>query len=697
MLLTLIFAMLWGGEWADGHKSQHWGWDPRFSLAVQGVVTVPVGLCVLVPCSFSHPREGWDNKTPAHGYWFTEGTDTTYGRPVATNNLSRLVASGSEDRFSLVGNPQEYSCTLKIKDPRKEDSKWYHFRIERGKSVRYNFLNYKFYLNVTARTQKPTVYVPKTLEPGHQVTAICVFDLDFQQCQAPTFSWMGAALSSHHISLTTPRVSVLTFTPSSEDHDASLTCQVHFPREHVSFENSVQLNVAYPPKVPVISIFQDDRSVLMLEGDSQPLKVQKGQFLRLLCEAHSSPPATLSWALEDRVLSWSHLSGSGSLQLVLPKVRPEDAGSYTCRGENRLGFQSRMLNLSVQYAPENLTVMVSRADGTVLENLRNGASLPILEGESLRLLCVAHSNPAARLSWARDGELLSPSQPSDPGVLELPGIQMEHGGEFVCQASNPLGSLQGSLHLSVRYPPRLLGPSCSWEDEGLRCSCSSRAQPAPSLRWRLGEALLEGNLSNASYTVTSSSEGPWANSSLSLRAGLSADLRLSCEVGNVHGAHSASVLLLPEKGLISKGFSGGVLVGTGVTTLCILCLILVFVKVLRKKQTQAGTPPTQAETPAQAETQRLRVTRRSTILDYVNVVPSTAHLARNRRAKPSSPSKTPPADADPPGPKSSRPAPESGNNKDEIHYAALSFSGLRAQETQESKDTGSDYAEIRFH
>ena len=49
------------------------------------------------------------------------------------------------------------------------------------------------------------------------------------------------------------------------------------------------------------------------------------------------------------------------------------------------------------------------------------------------------------------------------------------------------------------------------EDEGLRCSCSSRARPAPSLRWRLGEGLLEGELSNASFEVASSSAGPWAN------------------------------------------------------------------------------------------------------------------------------------------------------------------------------------------
>ena len=82
----------------------------------------------------------------------------------------------------------------------------------------------------------------------------------------------------------------------------------------------------------------------------------------------------------------------------------------------------------------------------------------------------------------------------------------------------------------------------------MHCSCSSRAQPSPSLHWRLGEGLLERNHSNASYTVTSSSAGPWANSSLSLRMGFSAGLRLSCEAGNVYGSQSGTVLLLRGQG-----------------------------------------------------------------------------------------------------------------------------------------------------
>lgn len=84
-----------------------------------------------------------------------------------------------------------------------------------------------------------------------------------------------------------------------------------------------------------------------LHGDTPHLEVQQGQSLRLLCTADSQPPAALSWALEDRVLSWSSPMGSRSLALELPWVKAADAGRYTCQAENRLGSQQHTLDLSV--------------------------------------------------------------------------------------------------------------------------------------------------------------------------------------------------------------------------------------------------------------------------------------------------------------------------------------------------------------
>ncbi|XP_025223059.1 sialic acid-binding Ig-like lectin 10 isoform X2 [Theropithecus gelada] len=641
MLLPLLLSSLLGGSQAT---------DESFWIRVEESVTVLEGLCVSVPCSFNYPSRGWTESTPAYGYWFKAGTETETSKdaPVATNDQNREVEMSTQGRFQLTGDPGKRSCSLVIRDAQMWDAAWYFFRVERGTYVRYNFKNNGFLLKVT----------------------------------------------------------VLSFMPSPQDHDTDLTCHVDFSRKGVSAQRTVRLRVAYAPRDLVISIFRDNTSALELQpqGNVPYLEAQKGQFLRLLCAADSQPPATLSWVLQDRVLSLSHPWGPRTLGLELPGVKAADSGRYTCRAENRLGSQQRALDLSVQYPPENLRVMVSQANRTVLENLGNGTSLPVLEGQSLRLVCVTHSSPPARLSWTQGGQTVGSSLPSDPGVLEFPRVQVEQEGEFTCHAQHPLGSQHVSVSLSVHYPPQLLGPSCSWETEGLHCSCSSQASPAPSLRWWLGEELLEGKSSQDSFDVTSSSVGPWANSSLSLRGGLSSGLGLSCEAWNVHGARSGSILQLPDKkGLVSTAFSNGAFLGIGITALLFLCLTLIIMKILPKRQTQTETP-------------RPRFSRHSTILDYINVVPKAGPLAQNRnqKATPRSPSRTPlpPGAPSPeskkkqkkqhqlpsfPEPKSSSQAPESQESQEELHYATLNFPGVRPRpEAWMPKGTQADYAEVKF-
>ncbi|XP_016072675.1 PREDICTED: sialic acid-binding Ig-like lectin 5, partial [Miniopterus natalensis] len=285
-------------------------------------------------------------------------------------------------------------------------------------------------------------------------------------------------------------------------------------------------------------------------------------------------PLTFSWAgaavdsLNPQTLS------SSVLNLTL---RSSDHGTNLTCQVNRQGSlvtTQRTIQLNVSYAPRNLTMGRSFRNVTAFEILQT-TSLSILEGEALHLRCVADSNPPAQLSWFQGSPALNATPISSTEILELPRVGTAEEGEFTCQAQNRLGSQNVSLRLSVLYPSQLLGPSCSWDDQGLTCSCSSRAQPAPSLRWQLGEQLLEGNRSEASYTVTSRSAGPWANSSLSLSGGLSTGLRLSCEARNVHGTQSAAVLLLPGKSVSQVGAVPAALGGAGATALLALCVCLI--------------------------------------------------------------------------------------------------------------------------
>ncbi|XP_054567281.1 sialic acid-binding Ig-like lectin 5 [Eptesicus fuscus] len=400
-----------------------------------------------------------------------------------------------------------------------------------------------------------------------------------------------------------------------------------------------------------------------------PEPLESGRPTQLTCSlpgaCEGGRPLTFSWAgaavdsLDSRTLRSSVLTFT---------PRPGDHGTnLTCQvkwEQPRLTTQ-RSIQLNVSYAPGNLTIDVSFKNGTAFKILQT-TSLSILEGEALRLLCVADSNPPAELSWFRGSPGLNATPISSTAILELPRVGPAQEGEFTCQARHPLGPQSVSLSLSVAYPPQLLGPSCSWEDQGLHCSCSSRAQPAPSLRWRLGAGLLEGNHDNASHAVTSSSEGPWTNSSLSLRFGLSPDLRLSCEALNVHGAQSTSVLLLPGKAVPQAGVVPAALGGAGAMALLSLCLCLLFFCIVKARKRQAAG--------------------RQKVTNDEDPVMGTVTWGSKKNLQPDGP----PDQASP-----AEKGPLSGEQQ-ELHYANLTFEGMKPREPRDQAATSThEYSEIK--
>ncbi|XP_006868416.1 PREDICTED: sialic acid-binding Ig-like lectin 5-like [Chrysochloris asiatica] len=278
-----------------------------------------------------------------------------------------------------------------------------------------------------------------------------------------------------------------------------------------------------------------------------PELLESGHPTNLTCSLPGScdggRPLTFSWTGDALNRQDPSTLQSSVLTLIL---RPQDHGTYlTCQVKRQRTWlvTKTTIQLNVSYAPENLTVFFQ--NGTALKVIRNSSPLSILEGQSLHLICVADSNPPSELTWFQGSRALNVSSIFNMGYLELHQVRTRNEGVFTCRAKNRLGSQNISLSLSVTYPPRLLWSSCSWKAMGLQCSCSAQAWPAPSLHWWVGDRLVEEKSSNASFSVTSSCTGPWANSSFSLLTGLSPILRLRCEARNDHGNQTVAVQMLP--------------------------------------------------------------------------------------------------------------------------------------------------------
>ncbi|XP_074075571.1 sialic acid-binding Ig-like lectin 10 isoform X3 [Macrotis lagotis] len=511
-------------------------------------------------------------------------------------------------------------------------------------------------LSLEALTQKPDIYIPEILEPGHPVSLMCAAPWVCENGTPPTFSWREAALSSLGPNRRTTYFSELTLTPRSEDHGSNLTCQMTFPGSGAHTETTVQLNVAYPIKTFGISIdWEKERGLKSSLNHS----ILKDASLRLLCQADSNPPAILSWSHGGQVVLSSCPSSTGILALQLPRLGVKDGGEYRCQAQYRMETQYATLNLSVIYAPENLKVRVfwpNRTRTGRVASLENASSLVLLMGESLQLECTADSSPHANMSWVKGSQVLNSSPLSNAGIqcLELIHVQPEDGGEYTCHAQNEWGTQHISLNLFVQYPPRLFNTFCSWIDEGLLCTCSIQAEPSPSLIWWVGEKRVEDNRTHDILQVKSTNSGAWTNGSLILREKWDLNLNLICEGRNQHGAHSLIVLMVSDRArAASLSFSKGAILGTGITALLILCSKLAYKKFLRRKQIET-------------EELEVRDSQNNMEMDYVNV-----NVNQNRPPPPDAVTQDPP---------------------DELHYASLNF----RRPNPKNQGTHTEYGEIKF-
>ncbi|XP_068944957.1 sialic acid-binding Ig-like lectin 10 isoform X2 [Petaurus breviceps papuanus] len=644
MFLLLLLLSLGGSE----------SREDAYRLQVSLSETVQEGLCIYIPCTFFYP-DSWSSSGTIYGYWFKKRLMYSERVLVATNNKNHEVEKEAVGRFHLVGDPMEDNCSLSITDVQRKDSGQYFFRMERGWMEKFSYLKYQVNLNVRVLTQKPDIFIPGILEPGHSVTLMCAAPWVCREGTPPTFSWTGAALSNLEPSQRTPYFSELTLTPRPQDHGTSLTCRMTFPGAGVRTETTVPLNVSYPLRNFGISVDGENRRGLAISSN---LSIPKDKSLRLLCQADSNPPAILSWAHRGQVVLSSWPSDTGILVLQLPQLRAKDEGEYSCQAQYRMGTQHASLNLSVLYAPENLKVSALGSNRRVAM-LGNASSLVVLVGESLQLECVADSSPPAYMNWAKGSQPLNSSLLSSPGILglELFHVQPEDGGEYTCQAQNQWGIQHISLNLAVQYPPRLFDPFCSWANEGLLCSCSIQAEPTPSLIWWVGERIVEDNGNNDLLQVRSTTSGAWTNSSLILREKWDLDLRLRCEGRNPHGTDSLVVLMVSDRASAAGlEFSKGALLGAGIMALLLLCLMLAYKKFLRKKQLETGEL---GITDSQSNVE----------VDYVNVDMNNGRVLR------------PP----PPDPVTQAPP-------EELHYASLHF----RRPNPKSQEAYTEYSEIKF-
>nr|KAF6408022.1 sialic acid binding Ig like lectin 6 [Molossus molossus] len=188
-----------------------------------------------------------------------------------------------------------------------------------------------------------------------------------------------------------------------------------------------------------------------------PGTLESGRPRNLTCSApwacEQNTPPIFSWTSAAHTSLGPRSHHLSSMLTLTP--RPQDHGTnLACQVHFPASGVTveTTIQLNVTYAPQNMAISVFQGNSTALKILQN-TSLPIPEGEALRLLCVAESNPPAQLSWVRGSPALNPTPVSSTAMLELPRGLGTAEGEFTCQAQHPLGSRSLSLSLLVFCKP----------------------------------------------------------------------------------------------------------------------------------------------------------------------------------------------------------------------------------------------------
>ncbi|XP_028259472.1 hemicentin-1 [Parambassis ranga] len=203
----------------------------------------------------------------------------------------------------------------------------------------------------------------------------------------------------------------------------------------------------------------------------------------LHCQADGFPPPSVTWHKDGHLLSESvrqRVLSSGSLQIAF--IQPSDAGQYTCTAANAAGTVSLEMSLTVQIPP----------------SIRGGEQeVAVVENSQTQLMCVAEGVPQPKLSWEKDGHLLSESTgeytilPSGELVIDI--TQPDDAGSYTCVATNSVGQDSWTVTLSVHTHPiltELLGDVALNKGERLVLACGVSGIPLPRITWAFNNNIL---------------------------------------------------------------------------------------------------------------------------------------------------------------------------------------------------------------
>ncbi|CAI5662081.1 unnamed protein product [Oreochromis niloticus] len=267
-----------------------------------------------------------------------------------------------------------------------------------------------------------------TLTEGQQATLTCTAPgLCSGSVPEITWTWRGAGGTESYITgnrtdyktenltaFTQRHISTLTFKPSAEHHDTSVTCNINFTGGK-STEKTLTVNVNHKKEITISGV----------------TTVKEGDVLNLTCSVESFPPSMIGWS---KLGSDTNLhSYSGSARLVIENVKPEHSGQYICA----VTYMNNTLKKDV-----NITVIYNRAAQII-------GNTTVKEGDVLNLTCSVESFPPSVIVWSKLGSNTKLHKDTGSATLVVHNVTSEHSGQYICTVKHLDTTLTSYVDVTV--------------------------------------------------------------------------------------------------------------------------------------------------------------------------------------------------------------------------------------------------------
>uniref|UniRef100_A0A8C7HHD9 Heparan sulfate proteoglycan 2 n=1 Tax=Oncorhynchus kisutch TaxID=8019 RepID=A0A8C7HHD9_ONCKI len=218
-----------------------------------------------------------------------------------------------------------------------------------------------------------------------------------------------------------------------------------------------------------------------------PVRVRMGEPINLECQASGEPRPSVTWHRLDRCAIYSTLGRPGNA-VPLPQVlvaRPEDSGTYVCTAHNDEGTTETRVEVIVEGAAQvPVTPRASVPDPLMV----------VVEGQSTTLRCDAHGFPVPKITWSKLRAPLPWRHKVVDNTLILPNVGRADSGEYICNATNSMGTTEVTIMLDVETPPyatSLPDDVAVRVGEVIRLQCLAHGTPPLLFQW----TKLNGSLS----------------------------------------------------------------------------------------------------------------------------------------------------------------------------------------------------------